>query len=477
MSLHHPAPDDHDLSPAERAMVLSYAGLALPRHTSYPTAPAWKTISGLGPLHEALAKDLGQGGRFTAYIHVPFCAKACYYCGCNRAILAQKSPKRAALIQSYIEGVLQETGHYLPLTGNATLAGLHLGGGTPTYLLPDELSNLIEGVFKLLPPAADAVLSIEVDPRVTTHEHLSRLSELGFRRISMGVQDFNPEVQKAVGRVQPLAMVRDFVAAARSAGFTSINFDLIHGLPYQTLASMEETFSHVLDLAPERIAYYRLAVLPELFQMQKMFTRAALPDPALCLDLMLLAIKRLTAGGYRFIGLDHFAKEEDSLALALKDHSLRRSFQGMTTGGDLPLIGLGPSAISQYDGLYLQNFKDTAAWRESVSFGLAFDRGLVLSSEDKLRREVLQQIYCQGEVRFAYLDQLFAIDSTTHFSAMLPGLKLLAEQGLITRQDGGFALTHPLGRLLTRVVAALFDAYLPPDAFMKGLSPGQASQI
>ena len=465
------------LSPELRATVLRYAGLPLPRHTSYPTVLEWNTAVADNDLRQIIARALQGCKRVGVYLHVPYCAQACYYCGCNRAVLPQGAVERDTAIRDYLAGVLAEVERYAPLIAGAQLASLHLGGGTPTYLTPDELSRLIEGVCARIPPAPDAGFSIEADPRVTTDAHLAALAKLGFRRISMGVQDLDPSVQQAVGRIQPTAMVRKFVAAARAAGFASVNFDLIHGLPYQSAASMRATLDEVIALAPDRIAYYRLAVLPDLFDKQKLFRADALPDPALCLDLMLLAIAQLGTADYRFIGLDHFALPHDPLSRALDERTLRRSFQGMTTGGDVPLIGLGPSAISQLDGLFLQNFKDTAAWARALQGPARFARVKVLSPEDRLRGALLQELYSQGAVHWHELDDRFALDSRAHFAALAPGLDLLEQQGILVQEQGGFALTQPMGRLLTRVAAALFDAYLPADAFRTGLAAGRASQV
>jgi oxygen-independent coproporphyrinogen-3 oxidase len=276
-------------------------------------------------------------------------------------------------------------------------------------------------------------------------------------------------VQAAINRIQPLAMVRDFVETCRELGFGALNFDLIYGLPYQTASSMRSTLEQVVALAPDRIAFYRLALIPEVFKWQRSFRRTDVPEGDLPLELNLLAINRFLDAGYRFIGLDHFAKPDDALSRALDDGSIRRTFQGMTTGGDLSVIGVGPSAISSLETSFAQSVGDVPKWQRAVETGFPVERGLRTSVDDRTRAALLQELYCYRRVR--RLDPVL-------WAPELERLTDLARMGLVEDQaGGGFRLTAPLGELLVRVVAAVFDAYLPPSAYKQGVGRTQASQV
>jgi oxygen-independent coproporphyrinogen-3 oxidase len=325
--------------------------------------------------------------------------------------------------------------------------------------------------------AAGAEIAAEIDPRVTTRAHLEALRGLGFNRVSLGIQDFDPRVQKAVNREQPFELVERVVRWCRELGFASINFDLIYALPFQTLEGMADTLEKTLALAPDRVAFYRLAVIPEIFRCQNVFRPADLPAGDLPLELNLLAINRFREAGYEFIGLDHFAKPDEELARARRHGSLRRTFQGMTTGKELDVIGLGPSAISQLDGAYAQNDKATADWQAAVAEDFATARGLRLSDDDRLRRELMQQLYGHGVIDKPSLGERFGIAFEDYFADELGRLRELIDEGIAEHDDGAVRLTEPLGRLLVRVVAAVFDRYLPPTAFREGLAPRLSSQV
>jgi oxygen-independent coproporphyrinogen-3 oxidase len=291
------------------------------------------------------------------------------------------------------------------------------------------------------------------------------------------VQDFDPVVQKAVNRIQPLEVVQQAVAWCRELGFGSVNFDLIYGLPFQTPATMSATLDRTLELAPDRVAFYRLAVIPEMFRWQNVFRHSDLPADDVPLELNLLAINRFQEAGYEFIGLDHFARPNEALAQARAAGSLRRNFQGMTTGKELDVIGFGPSAISQLDDAYAQSHKAVGDWSRAVENDLAVERGLHLNADDRLRRELMQQLYGHGVIDKAGLETRFGVVFDEYFADELWRAQRLVEDGLVTLGPDALRLTVPLGRLLVRVVAALFDHYLPADTYCEGLSANLASRV
>jgi oxygen-independent coproporphyrinogen-3 oxidase len=464
----------YQLSEAQRAIYRRYAGLALPRHTSYPIATAWTT--GYGPADfQADLERLG-GQPLSVYVHVPFCERLCYYCACTREIVPAARRRLHDPGDEFLQGLEREIEH-----GAAVCQGevrqVHLGGGTPTFLRPAQLRRLWEVLTERFTIAADAEIAVEIDPRATTREHLQTLRGLGCNRVSLGVQDFAAVVQVAVNRVQPFELVQRCVDWCRSLGFTSINFDLIYGLPFQTLDSMADTLDKTIALAPDRIAFYRLAVIPDMFRWQNVFRPADLPAGDLPLELNLLAINRFLEAGYEFIGLDHFAHPREALAQARRDGTLRRNFQGMTTGKDLAVLGLGPSAISQLDDAFAQNYKATADWTRAVSHSLATERGLRLDADDRLRRELLQQLYGQGCIDKSALEERFGIRFDSYFADEQTRLRELIDQGLVKAEERLLRLSSPLGRLLVRVVAAVFDRYLPASAFREGMPAHQASRV
>jgi oxygen-independent coproporphyrinogen-3 oxidase len=334
--------------------------------------------------------------------------------------------------------------------------------------------NILGSHFFIAPQAE---IAFEIDPRLTTLEHLQTLRGLGFNRVSLGIQDFDPAVQKAVNRIQPYDLVERVVGWCRSLGFHSINFDLIYGLPFQTVAGMADTLDKTLALGPDRVAFYRLAVIPEIFRWQNVFRPADLPAGELPLELNLLAINRFLEAGYEFIGLDHFARPNEALAQAARAGTLRRTFQGMTTGKPLDILGLGPSAISQLDIAFAQNLKESSPWQQAVQTDLATERGLRLSPDDRLRRELMQQLYGHGRIDKPLLEKEFDIVFEDYFSGEVKRLGHLVSDGLVRIEAQSIRLTEPLGRLLVRVVAAVFDRYLPPEAFREGLSPQMASKV
>lgn len=465
------------LATAERQVYRRYADLALPRHTSYPIAPVWNPRYGPAEFRRNLADSAAQGRPLSLYVHVPFCERLCYYCACTREIIPAARRHAHDPSDDFLAGLEGEAAKLATAAGPRAVHQVHLGGGSPTFLLPEQLERLWETLTRHFDVAAGAEAAIEIDPRITSAEHLRLLRRLGFNRVSLGVQDFAAAVQKAVNRVQPFEQVERVVRWCRELAFDSVNFDLIYGLPYQTLETMADTLEQVLQLGPDRIAFYRLAVIPEMFRWQNTFGEADLPAGELPLELNLLAINTFQAAGYEFIGLDHFARPDEALAEASRDGSLQRNFQGMTTGKALDLVGLGPSAISQLDIAFAQNHKTTAEWQQALTLDLPTVRGLRLSPDDRLRRELLQQLYGRGVIEKASLERQFGIVFDDYFARELVRLDALADDGLLVKGPSEIRLTAPLGRLLVRVVAAAFDAYLPSDAYREGLPAQLASRV
>ncbi len=337
----------------------------------------------------------------------------------------------------------------------------HWGGGTPTHLSPDQIRRLYRTLSDAFPMREGAEVSIEVDPRVTRPEHVDALRECGFNRISMGVQDVEPRVQEAIHRIQPPEQTAALVERSRASGFESVNFDLIYGLPYQTEKSFARSLDRVLDMGPDRIALYSYAHVTWLAKQQRGFERKDLPDAATKVRIMLSAIRRFLDEGYRFIGLDHFARPDDELSLALDDRSLRRNFMGHTTQAGVDLIGFGPSAISELRGSYAQSHRDLAAWEEAVDrSGVATMRGFRLSDDDQERRWIIERILCHGQVRADEFEARFGRGFGAAYARELGCLAQHAADGLLEIGEGGGLSLTPLGRLLVRNVAMVFDAYL-----------------
>jgi oxygen-independent coproporphyrinogen-3 oxidase len=466
------------LSEAEREIYRRYGGLALPRHTSYPTAPVWTSAYGPAAFRADLGRSAAPGRPLSLYVHVPFCERLCYYCACTKEVVPAARRRVQDPAEPFLDGLEREADRLAAILGSGEVHQVHLGGGSPTFLHPAQLERLwhiLVSRFHLAVPVPE--VAIEIDPRITSREQLQLLRTLGFNRISLGIQDFDPGVQQAVNRRQSFALVAEVVAWCRELGFASVNFDLIYGLPFQTLWSMDKTLDQTLALAPDRVAFYRLAVIPEMFRWQNTFAQTDLPAGELVLDLNLLAINRFLEAGSEFIGLDHFARPQEGLSRARREGSLHRSFQGMTTGKQLDVIGLGPSAISQLEDAFAQNEKASSDWRQAVEHDLATTRGLALTADDRLRRELLQQLYGHGAIDRGELESRFGIVFSDYFAGELERLCVLAADGLVTVGPERIRLTPVLGRLLVRVVAACFDRYLPPEAFREGLPAHLASKV
>jgi oxygen-independent coproporphyrinogen-3 oxidase len=338
---------------------------------------------------------------------------------------------------------------------------LHFGGGTPTFLLPDEIRRLGEMIRSRFTFAPDIEAGVEVDPRRLTRDHLVALREVGFNRGSMGVQDDDPVVQKAVHRIQPLEMTRQVVEWMREVGFHSINIDLIYGLPYQTPASFAKTLDEILSLKPDRFAVFNYAHVPWMKPAQKILKPEVLPSPETKLELLKLTIERLTSEGYVYIGMDHFARAGDELALAQPQKTLQRNFQGYSTRGGADIYAFGMSSISQADGTYWQNLKDLEAYYARVDAGeLPYARGYVLSPDDQIRRATIMQVMCNLRADYAAMSARLGIPFREYFARELASLDDLEADGLLRRTESGLEVTE-LGRLLVRIIAMRFDAYLP----------------
>jgi oxygen-independent coproporphyrinogen-3 oxidase len=430
-----------------------------PRYTSYPTAPVWKESYGPARFRDELGRtDADPDDGLSLYVHVPFCRSLCHFCACNKVITRDHGR-----IVRYLDVIEREIAAVRGAVGVARSATQHhWGGGTPTYLTPEEVTRLFRAVSTAFPMRPGAEISIEVDPRVTTREHVAALAECGFNRMSMGVQDFDERVQEAIHRIQPPDETARLVGWARESGFLSVGFDLIYGLPYQTEETFARTLDRVLEVGPDRIALYSYAHVTWVAKQQRGFERKDLPGPTAKLRILMMAIRRFLEAGYRFIGLDHFARPEDELSRALADRTLRRNFMGHTTQAGVDLIGFGPSAISELRGSYAQNFRDLPAWEQAVEErGLATMRGHVLSSDDVERRWLIGRLMCLGEVRADEFAERFDRSFASAYARELAALGTAAEDGLVRIGPDGSVEVTPLGRLFVRNLAMVFDAYLP----------------
>lgn len=434
-----------------------------PRYTSYPTADRFKESFGESEFLQALAQrqagQIGQPLPLSLYVHIPFCDSLCYYCACNK-IITRHHEQGAA----YLRYLSQEVALYVQHLGaQQAVSQLHLGGGTPTFLSDNELRQLMAMLRQnfALQPAGE--YSIEVDPRTVDASRLAVLAELGFNRLSLGVQDFEPMVQQAVHRVQPAAQVFELVAAARQLGFASVNVDLIYGLPRQTPATFERTLAQIKQLAPDRIALYAYAHLPERFKPQRRIHAHDLPPAADKLAMLSQSLDSLTAAGYVYIGMDHFALPGDALAVAKRQGRLHRNFQGYTSQADGDLIALGVSAIGRVGATYSQNAKTLGEYTASLDRAhLPVVRGLTLSREDLVRRAVIMALMCQGQLEFEAINLAWLIDFKSLFAKELVQLQALESQSLVLLSDAGIQVTA-LGWFFVRAVAMLFDRYAQQD--------------
>ena len=432
-----------------------------PRYTSYPSADRFHDGFGIDAYRQALQRrtqqyESGQASPLSIYVHIPFCASLCYYCACNKVVTKNKG--QGADYLRYLERELALVARDLP--PGQPLRQLHFGGGTPTFLTAAELEQLIQMLRGFARFEDGAELGIEIDPRTVSHNSMAQLAALGFNRTSFGVQDFDAAVQQAVHRIQPYAMVQDAMAAARENGFSSINVDLIYGLPKQHLASFETTIEQVLQLAPDRIALYNYAHLPQRFKPQRRILEADLPSAEERLQIFLYSLRRLTAAGYVYIGLDHFARPDDSLSEALRSNRLHRNFQGYTTAAECDLLALGTSSIGLIGDAYVQAQRELPQYYAMLDAGqLPVEKGFLLSADEKLRRSVIQHIMCARPLDFAAFGTAWEIDFAQYFAPELERLQSYQALDLLQMDAQGLRIT-PRGRMFVRAMAMEFDAFL-----------------
>ena len=431
-----------------------------PRYTSYPTAPQFHQAFAMDDYHAAAqaSNQAAAPKALSLYIHIPFCKSLCYYCACNK-IITQKT-HRAVEYLNYLKREIAMQAALFDRT--RTLRQLHLGGGTPTYLTREQLAELMDCLHQAfnLDDSDEHEFSIEVDPRTISTEQIEHLRQLGFNRLSFGVQDFDPDVQAAVNRLQSEEQIYALVAAAREAKFKSVSVDLIYGLPLQTVASFDVTLSKIIALRPDRIAAYSYAHLPELVRAQRLIRREDMPPPERKMELLELTISRLTAAGYVYIGMDHFALPDDELALARADGTLQRNFQGYSTFAECDLIGLGVSAIGKVGDTYSQSVKELSQYYARLDQGLLpVHRGYRLNADDQLRRDVISDLMCHGRIDFASIEARHNIRFKEYFAEALGKLDEHVADRLLEIRDDALVLL-PQGHLMMRSVAMAFDAYI-----------------
>lgn len=432
---------------------------SLPRYTSYPTAPHFDGgVDREQFLDEVRRRDAAEDAApLSLYVHLPFCRQLCYYCGCHAFVTHSEYR-----IQRYLDHVEREIDLLADeLTAERPVIQIHWGGGTPTYLTPAQIRELGAKIRDRFAVADDAEISLEADPRGLTREHVAAASDVGFNRMSVGAQTFDATVQEAIHRVQPEQLTRDAVRWARDEGFEGVNLDLIYGLPHQSLDGFEETLASVQDIDPDRIALYSYAHVPSVLEHQKLIPEDALPDPAERLTLFKTGIETLTQeAGYRFIGMDHFARPDDPLSIAQDEHTLQRNFQGYSTRAGADVYAVGVSGIHQLAPLYAQNVKDLRTYYERIEAGrLSVERGVRLTPDDHLRRRVIMDLMCNFSLAKSRIEAAFDIDFDRYFAPDLARLEPLEADGLVDAR-GATLDVRPPGRLLIRNVASKFDAYL-----------------
>ena len=434
-----------------------------PRYTSYPTADRFVEAFGEADYLQALEQRRdGVGTKaypLSLYVHIPFCESLCYYCACNKIIT--KHHERGAEYLRYLEREVDL--NIAHLGQGQVVSQLHLGGGSPTFLSDAELTQLMTMLRRNFQFAPGGEYSVEIDPRTVTRDRLAHLAAQGFNRLSFGVQDFEPAVQKAVHRIQPAEQVFDLAAAARELGFESINADLIYGLPMQTPETFERTLEQITQLRPDRIALYAYAHLPERFKPQRRIHTQDLPPAASKLVMLSSAMRVLTQAGYVYVGMDHFALPNDALAVAKRQGRLHRNFQGYSTQPDCDLIALGVSSIGRVGPTFSQNVKTLDEYYDLLNQGrLPVARGMALSRDDLVRRTVIMALMCQGSVLFESVELSHLIDFKQYFATELETMASMQEQGLLTTDDTGIHVTE-LGWFFVRGVAMVFDKYLQAD--------------
>ncbi|MBP1473218.1 oxygen-independent coproporphyrinogen III oxidase [Frateuria sp. MAH-13] len=447
-------------APAFDPALIARYDTAGPRYTSYPTAPQFHTRFGEAALREAIRQSNEEPipRPLSLYVHVPFCMSPCFYCGCNRVIT-----REIAKADRYLERLYREVELTAPLFDrDRPVRQLHFGGGTPNFLDLPRMRELMESLARHFSFSSERSreFGIEIDPRFADGGYMRGLGEMGFNRLSVGIQDFDPAVQQAVNRIQSVEQTREVIEVARASGFVSASVDLIYGLPKQNLDGFDRTLTEVIALEPDRVAVYGYAHLPDLFKAQKHIDADDLPDPATRLALFGRALERLSAAGYVYVGMDHFARYDDELARAQREGSLQRNFQGYSTHGDCDIVGLGVSAIGRVGDTYSQNARDLTGYYAALDAGrLPIARGLQLDEDDVIRRALIGELMCHGEVDMRLFGARHRLLFDEYFAAELARLRVLADDGLVTL-EGCMIRVTARGRLLLRSIAMCFDAYL-----------------
>ena len=432
-----------------------------PRYTSYPPATRFEPSFAKEVFLDRIAQNNESNtGNLSLYFHLPFCRSLCWYCGCTTIITTQQK-NSAGYLKLMDEEMQVMRGRLNP---DRKVVQLHFGGGTPTFLLPDELRELGWMIRRRFNIAPDAEFGVEIDPRRLTEDHVRALREIGVNRVSLGVQDHNPQVQMAIHRIQPREVTEQAIQWARNAGIQMVNIDLIYGLPHQTPESFARTLDEIIALQPDRLAVFSYAHVPWIKPSQKILETENLPSAEMKLQLLKLTIEKLTATGFDYIGMDHFAKPDDELTIAQKNKTLQRNFQGYSTRGNTDIYSFGISSISQAADAYWQNFKEIDVYSECVSRGEApIERGYVLTPDDIVRRRTIMRLMCDLELDFASLSEQTGVNVPEYFANEIASLADLEEDGLVQRSAVGLKITNQ-GRLFIRNVAMRFDAYLPRQA-------------
>ena len=429
-----------------------------PRYTSYPTALQFSDEFGADDYREIAAVSNTTDVPLSLYVHIPFCHTLCYYCGCNKIVTRNQDR-----VERYIEMLYREIDMQSALFDEKRkIEQLHFGGGTPTYLSTEQLDHLMAKLREAFnfDESEDREFSIEVDPRTVDEDAIRHLAELGFNRLSLGIQDFDPAVQVAVNRTQTTEEVRALVQAAREAGFESISFDLIYGLPHQSVASFDTTLELVIGMRPDRLAVYNYAHLPQRFKGQRMINDADIPAPEVKLDILHRTIDSLCEAGYIYIGMDHFALPEDELVIARQNGTLQRNFQGYSTHRECDLVALGVSAISSIGNVFAQNAVTTMEYEALIENGqMPIRKGIAVDDDDLLRADVIQALMCYDQLLFDEFGKDHGIDFASYFASEIEHLRPLADDGLIELSESGVVITES-GRLLLRSIAMVFDRYI-----------------
>lgn len=432
----------------------NYSG---PRYTSYPTALEFN--ENFSQQDFILSANRFADRPLSLYVHIPFCHKLCYFCGCNKLVTRQTQK-----VTQYLDILEREIASRSQLFKDRTVTQMHWGGGTPTFLTHDEITRLITSLKKHFHFDTHAELSIEIDPREITPQTIDHLANLGFNRLSMGIQDFNHEIQYLINREQDEQLIRSLILQARKNRFHSISLDLIYGLPKQTVESFTETLDKVIDISPDRLSVFNYAHLPSRFAAQRKIKDHDLPNAHAKLQILQTSIQKLTQAGYRFIGMDHFAKPTDELAIAQQQNKLHRNFQGYTTQGEADLLGLGVSAISMLGDSYAQNQKDLKLYQQQVELsGNGLWKGFSLKEDDKIRRDVIKQLICHFFLDKQAIEQQYQIRFDHYFNEDLTLLDPLVKDGLVTITDDAI-IVNPKGHLLIRNICMCFDSYMRQQA-------------